>query len=71
MVSSNSQSTNQSANEDYQTQIENLQKTRAVFQAIKEATGKIQDDIYQVHKVNNPTILAEANALKDTIDKVE
>lgn len=57
--------------ENYQIQIENLRKMRAMFQAIKEATEKIHDDIYQVHKINNPTILEEAKALKDTIEKLD
>lgn len=57
--------------EDYQKQVADLQKTRAMFQALKESTGKIYEDIVQAHKQNNPILLNEARALKETLDKVE
>ncbi|KAG2735752.1 hypothetical protein G9P44_001966 [Scheffersomyces stipitis] len=56
--------------EQFKIELENLQKTRSILQAVKESTNKIYQDIYDVHQVNNPQLLAEAEKLEKVIQSI-
>ncbi|KAK6200348.1 uncharacterized protein RJT21DRAFT_5427 [Scheffersomyces amazonensis] len=54
----------------HQLEIENLQKLRAVLQAVKVATDKIHEDIETITKINHGQILQESLELKKVLEEI-